>query len=89
MSEEKKIAPEQKPEKKAKKKKPGGNRVSKWFRELRSELKKVSWPSRAQIINNTWVVLVVTCVCAVAIWGFDYISGQMVSTLIRFFGSGG
>ena len=87
MSEEKKVAPaEKKPEKKAKKKRPGGNRVAKWFRGLGSELKKVSWPSRAQVINNTWVVLVVTCVCAFAIWGFDYIAGQIVRTLIDLVG---
>jgi len=87
MSEEKKNAPEQKPaEKKAKKKKPGGNPIAKWFRGLWSELKKVSWPTRAQIINNTWVVLVVTCVCAVAIWGFDYIAGLIIRTLIDFAG---
>jgi len=86
MSEEKKNAPEQKkPEKKAKKK-PGGNPIAKWFRGLWSELKKVSWPSRAQIINNTWVVLVVTCVCAVAIWMFDYIAGLSIRTLIDFVG---
>ncbi|MCL2588697.1 MAG: preprotein translocase subunit SecE [Oscillospiraceae bacterium] len=84
MSEEKKVAPA--PEKPKKAKKPGGNRIAKWFRELRSELKKVSWPSRAQILNNTWVVLVVTCVCAVAVWGFDYVAGLIVRTLIDFVG---
>ena len=83
MSEEKKIVPDKKPKKA---KKPGGNRVAKWFRGLISELKKVTWPSKAQIINNTWVVLVVTCVCAVAIWGFDYVAGLIVRTLIDFVG---
>jgi len=85
MSEEKKVAPA--PEKKPKKaKKPGGNRVVQWFRGLRSELKKVSWPTRAQVINNTWVVLVVTGVAAVAVWGFDYIAGLIIRTLIDFVG---
>ena len=84
MSEEKKT-----PEKKApeKKKKLGFfGRVAKWFRELRSELKKVTWPSRAQIINNTWVALVVMFVCAIAIWGFDYVAGLGVRTLFDVLG---
>jgi len=85
MSEEKKIAPA--PEKKpVKAKKPGGNRVARWFRELRSELRKVSWPTRAQILNNTWVVLVVTSVCAVAVWGFDYVAQNIVRFLVDFVG---
>ena len=28
-----------------------GQRISKWFREMRSELKKVIWPSRKQLIQ--------------------------------------
>ncbi|MCL2827385.1 MAG: preprotein translocase subunit SecE [Oscillospiraceae bacterium] len=68
-------------------KKPGiGTRIVKWFRGLISELKKVTWPSRSQIMNNTWVVLVVMGVCAVAIWGFDYVAGTIVRTLINVVG---
>ena len=61
-----------------------GGRIRRWFRELRSELKKVSWPSKQQIMNNTWVVLVVTSVCAVAVWGFDFVAQLIVRTLIDF-----
>ena len=82
MSEEKKNVPAKQEPKKAK----TGGRVSRWFRELRSELKKVSWPSKTQIANNTWVVLVVTGVCAIAIWGFDYVAQLIVRTLIDFAG---
>ena len=83
MSEEKKNAPEKKP---VKAKRPGGNRVFRWFRELRSELRKVSWPTFGQVRNNTWVVLVVTSVCAIAVWGFDYVAQLIVRTLIEFAG---
>ena len=63
-----------------------GSRIKKWFRELRSELKKVTWPSKAQVINNTWVALVVIFVCAIAIFGFDYVAQLIVRTLIDFLG---
>ena len=88
MSEEKKVAPapDKKDKKPKKAKRPGGNRLVQWFRGLRSELKKVSWPTRAQMINNTWVVLVVTCVAAVAIWVFDQVAGLIIRTLIDFVG---
>ena len=63
-----------------------GSRIKKWFRELRSELRKVTWPSKAQVINNTWVALVVIFVCAIAIFGFDYVAQLIVRTLIDFLG---
>ena len=84
MSQEKRT-----PEKKApdKKRKPGFfGRIAKWFRELRSELKKVSWPGPPQIVNNTWVALVVMTVCAVFIWLFDTVASLAVRTLIDIFG---
>jgi len=61
-----------------------GGRLVGWFRGLRSELRKVTWPTRSQIMNNTWVVLVVCSVCAVGIWFFDYVAGLAVQTLINF-----
>jgi len=67
-------------------KKKSGNRFTRWFGGLKSELKKVTWPTFRQIANNTWVVLVVTAVCAVAIWGFDVIAQLIVRTLIEHIG---
>ena len=64
-----------------------GSRLKKWFRELKSELKKVTWPTKKQVINNTWVALVVIFVCAMAIFGFDYIAQLIVRTLIDFIGA--
>jgi len=89
MSDEKKNALEQPQHTQTtpkKVKKPGGNRVARWFRELKSELKKVSWPSKSQVLNNTWVVLVVTSVCAVAVWSFDFVAQLIVRTLIDWVG---
>ncbi len=47
------------------------NRVVKYFRDLKSEFKKVVWPSKQKVINNTAVVVVAMCVCGIAIWGID------------------
>ena len=30
-----------------------GKRLSRWFREMKSELKKVVWPTKSQMVNNT------------------------------------
>lgn len=62
MSKESKTK-EKKTSDKSKKKKP--NRIVKWFKDLKSEFKKVVWPSRKKVFNNTFVVLVVLVIASV------------------------
>ena len=67
--------------------KPGlRKRISRWFREMRSELKKVVWPTPKQTANNTVVALVVMAVSALVIWGFDSLAGAGVNALISLVG---
>lgn len=61
-------------------------RVKKWCREMRSELKKVIWPSKKQTVNNTAVALVVMAVSAVGIWVFDELAQFIVRALITLAG---
>ena len=69
-------------------KKPGffaraGQRISKWFRELKSELKKVVWPTPKQTVNNTAVVIVVCIIVGAAIALFSLAASEGVSLLIQ------
>ncbi|MBQ7821623.1 MAG: preprotein translocase subunit SecE [Clostridia bacterium] len=50
---------------------PFKERVAKFFREYKSEIKKISWASREQTLNNTWAVLVASVVIAVVIGVID------------------
>ncbi len=50
-------------------KKKGG--IKKYFRDLRSEIKKVVWPSREKVVNNTGVVLAVIVVVGLFLFGID------------------
>ena len=43
----------------------------KWFKDARSEFKKVTWPTPKQVLNNTSVVLVVLAIAGISIWGLD------------------
>ena len=61
----------------AKTKKRGSNRFAKWFREMRSELKKVVWPTPKQILNNTFVALSVMVAAGIVIWAVDQVGGQI------------
>lgn len=44
---------------------------SKFFREIRAELKKVIWPSKQQLINNTMTVLATCLIVGAVIWVAD------------------
>jgi preprotein translocase subunit SecE len=59
---------------KAKDKKAGHKKTSsilKYFKDMRSELKKVVWPSRKKVLNNTGVVMVVMIAYGLIVWGID------------------
>jgi preprotein translocase subunit SecE len=65
-----------------KEKKKRKNRIIKWFRELRSELKKVVWPTPKQILNNTIIVLVIMAISSAVVWVVDQAGAYIVHTLI-------
>ena len=86
MAEEKKAAPQQKVAvKKTDEKLKFFQRVKKWFRDMKSELKKVVWPTPKQTAKNTMVALVMIVVCAVVLWGFDSAAQATVKALINIF----
>lgn len=62
-----------------------GKRVVKWFRDMKSELKKVVWPGPKQIANNTGIVLVFMVAAAIVLWGFDSLASGGVELLISLF----
>ena len=59
-----------------------GSRIKRFFRELRSELKKVVWPSKSQMINNTLIVLLCVVLVGIFIWVFDLVAGLVVQGII-------
>ena len=59
-----------------------GARVSKFFRDTKSELKKVVWPSKADVKTNTIVVLITVAVAAVVMILLDAIFGGLLSLIL-------
>ena len=56
-----------------------------WFREMKSELKKVVWPSGKETMKNTGTVLLCSLVVGAFIWIFDAVAVLSVNTLIGLF----
>ena len=59
-----------------------GKRISRWFREMKSELKKVVWPSKEDTKQNTIVVLVTVAIAAVVMILLDAIFGGILGLII-------
>ena len=57
--------------------------ICRYFRELRSELKKVVWPTPQQVLKNTLIVLVCVLVVGVIIWLFDFVARVGIDGLIE------
>ncbi len=61
-------------------------RIGKWFREMKSELKKVVWPNGKTLRNNVFVSIGMMLVSAVAIWVFDGVASMLVKGIFTFLG---
>ena len=53
-----------------------------WFREMKSELKKVVWPDGKTTAKNTGTVLLCSVAVGACIWIFDYVAVSAVPLLI-------
>ena len=56
-----------------------------WFREMKSELKKVVWPSGKETMKNTGTVILCSLIVGAFIWIFDAVAVLAVDTLIGLF----
>ena len=64
-------------------KKPGFiAKAKRFFRDVKGEFKKIVWPGKSQIINNTIIVLVVIVISGIFVGGFDILVSYLVKLLL-------
>ena len=66
------------PKEKKKEKKP--NRVLRWLKDLKGELKKVTWPTTKDVVKNVGIIV------GVFIWVFDFLARAVIDALLQLFG---
>lgn len=66
-------------------KKESSNKISKWFKECKSEIKKVIWPDKKQVINNTLAVIFMVLISVVFISILDVGFYQPIKFLLEKF----
>lgn len=63
--------------------KKSGQGLVKLYKEIRAELKKVIWPNRTQLINNTSTVLLFCLIVGAIIWIVDAGLTQVAERVFR------
>jgi preprotein translocase subunit SecE len=58
-----------------------------FLKEVRLELKKVSWPSRKELVGSTTLVIVVSIIAGMSLGIFDMVFSRSVLWLIKLLGS--
>jgi len=56
-----------------------------FFRDVSSEMKKVTWPTRNEVVGTTAVVIVSTIVFALFLWGCDVVFYKAIDFLFTKF----
>jgi preprotein translocase subunit SecE len=57
-----------------------------FFRDTQAEMKKVTWPTRNEVVGTTAVVIVATIVFAIFLWGCDLVFYKAIDFLFTKFG---
>ena len=58
-----------------------GERMKKFFKDTRAELKKVTWPTREQLIHNTGVIIVFIIIVTIILSVLDVAFAQLFKAL--------
>ncbi|HHV18271.1 MAG TPA: preprotein translocase subunit SecE [Thermoanaerobacterales bacterium] len=58
-------------------------RTGKFFREVRSEMRKVTWPTKSDLTTYTIVVFVSVAIVSGFIWIADSILYKLISLILR------
>jgi preprotein translocase subunit SecE len=58
-------------------------RITNYFKSVRAEVARVSWPNRNEVISLTALILLLVIIVMLYIWGVDGIIGTLVGLLVR------
>ncbi len=59
------------------------NAIAKYFRGIKSEFKKITWPTFKQIVNNTSTVIISVIVVGLFIFLLDTAFGAILNLFIK------
>ena len=64
-------------------------RTSQFYSDVRGEVRKVSWPSRDEVVSTTVVVIAAVFFFGIFLGLVDYVLGLGLNRILSYFGTGG
>jgi len=61
------------------------DKIAKFLSDVKSEMAKVSWPTRPELLNSTMIVAVVSVLFTIFIFSADYILSWIMRFLMTLF----
>jgi preprotein translocase subunit SecE len=61
-----------------------GNKVVKYLKDVKSELKKITWPSKNDIVKSTGAVLLCLVIFSVILAIYDSVFGYVLKTVLNY-----
>lgn len=59
------------------------NRIKEYLKNVYYEMRKVTWPTRSDVINSTIVVVIISLIVAVIIFALDTVFTTVLGLVIR------
>nr|WP_170145569.1 preprotein translocase subunit SecE [Hydrogenothermus marinus] len=59
------------------------NEIIKFLKEVKEELKKVTWPSQELVKNATIAVIIFTLIVSIYLWIWDIVFSRVIDFLFR------
>lgn len=54
-----------------------------FLKGVRSEFKKIVWPTKKQLVNYTFVVIIMSILLSILVYGLDRIFLELIQLIIR------
>lgn len=58
------------------------NSLTKYYKDIRSEFKKITWPSKKEVSKSFKTVLVVVAIFTLVLWLYDTVFGTTLKAII-------
>lgn len=59
------------------------SKIPVFFREVKAELVKATWPNRRELTGATWVVMAITGVLTVYVGIIDFVLSKVVEVVLK------
>ena len=59
------------------------HKLRNFIKEVKTEMKKVSWSTRKELISSTWIVIVTVALLGLYIGAVDFVISRIVHAIIR------